>query len=392
MKNHRHSQFLLVNLLTGAFTFACSSGEVVDSGTGGTPATESGGAPSGSGGSLPVGMGGSPNNTGGAQTETGGAGSGGDEATGGNPDDGAGGAEASGGGENANTGGMPGTGGADNGAPTASDGCNKPLGTLRTGEHNIQSSNTNREFTIDIPTNYDPSKPYRLFFTWHWVGSTDNAVADGVVPNGGPHWAYYGLKRQANEAGEPAIFIAPQSRHGRWDAQDHVLFDDLLKLAKDNLCIDESRVFATGFSFGGMQTYSLSLNHQKDLRAVVALSPANFNIHLPENTHERIAYMSTTGMSDTTTPWDEGGGLGARYAALEHARDNGCTIPANIPTVAQGSNIHFCYDFEGCDEGYPVKVCTFNGAHWAAPADGTNGENGRTTWIPPVSWEFFSQF
>ena len=148
---------------------------------------------------------------------------------------------------------------------------------------------------------------YRLFFTFHWIGSTSEAVRDGQTSNGGAaNWGYYGLKRMSNGANDPAIFIAPQSMGTTWGQQDHPFFDDMLARAKEQLCIDTSRVFATGFSFGGMITYSLSTNHQKDLRAVVGIAPANYNIYLPTNTHEPIPYMSTTGMSDGTCPWDSG--------------------------------------------------------------------------------------
>jgi poly(3-hydroxybutyrate) depolymerase len=237
------------------------------------------------------------------------------------------------------------------------------------------------------------NRPYRLFYTSHWIGSTSEAVRDGQTSNGGAaNWGYYGLKRMANTANDPAIFIAPQSMGTMWGQQDHPFFDAMLAMAKEQLCIDTGRVFATGFSFGGMITYSLSTNHQKDLRGAVGIAPANYNIYLPTNTHEPIPWMSTTGMSDTTCPWDGGNNRGARYAAIAHAMDNGCTIPTTIPTTTVGSRTHLCYDFQGCMPGYPVKVCTFDGGHIAAHADGGTGDNGLTSWIPTESWKFFSQF
>jgi poly(3-hydroxybutyrate) depolymerase len=297
-----------------------------------------------------------------------------------------------GGGGGAGSAGAAGSGSGGGGA-TRSAGCGKPLGTLKTGSYKITSGGEQRDYTIDIPADYDPERAYRLFYTSHWIGSSDDAVANGQVSNGGAeNWGYYGLKRMAKTANEPAIFIAPQSQGSTWTQEDHPLFDDLLAMAKDKLCIDTSRVFATGFSFGAMITYSLSTNHQKDLRGVVAIAPANYNIYLPTDAHEPIAYMSTTGMSDGTCPWDGGNNRGAKYAALGHAMDNGCTIPATIPTAAVGSKMHVCFDFEGCMPGYPVKVCTFDGGHQAAPADGGTSDNGLTSWIPTESWKFFSQF
>jgi poly(3-hydroxybutyrate) depolymerase len=390
------------SLSTGGSTAGGSTSTGGSSGqtqTGGSTSGGFSGAAGQTGGSTSGGLGGAGGQTGGSTSggfagafgsSSGNGGSiGGNVSMGGAGAGGRGGAAGAGGsgGASAGAGGlMPGN------APVPSAGCGKALGTLKSGSHTITSSNTQREYTIDIPTAYDPNKPYRLIFAWHWINASDDAVVNGQVSNGGAIWAYYGLKNQANTSGQPAIFIAPQSRDGRWDQQDHVLFDDLWTLAKNELCIDTTRVFATGFSFGAMITYSLSTNHQRQLRAVSGLAPANYNIYLPTNTHEPIAYMSTTGMGDTTCPWDAGNNRGARYAASGHAQDNGCTVPATIPTTTAGSRSHLCFDFTGCRTGYPVKACTFDGGHIAAHADGGTGDNGTTTWMPEVTWEFFTQF
>jgi poly(3-hydroxybutyrate) depolymerase len=216
-----------------------------------------------------------------------------------------------------------------------------------------------------------------LIYTTHCIGSTSEAVQDQD---------YYFLKPLATAANEPAIFVAPQADGSTWQEKDHALFDDILAYVKDNLCIDTTRVFATGFSFGGMITYSLSVNHQKDIRAAVGIAPANYNIYVPPKTHEPIAWMQTTGMSDTTCPWVNGSSTtqGAKFIAIEHGTDNGCEVPATIPTWQSGN--HVCYDIPGCQAEYPTKVCTFDGGH-------TNiaNESGKN-WIPVESWAFFTQF
>jgi poly(3-hydroxybutyrate) depolymerase len=261
--------------------------------------------------------------------------------------------------------------------PRNSPGCGKAT-ALTSGKKSITSSNRPRAYIIDIPTSYDPNKPYRLFYASHGLGGRAEDVAG---------WNYFDLKTEAATANEPAIFIAPQGVNGTWDETDHALFDDITTFAKENLCIDPTRVFVTGMSFGGMITYSLSTNHQKRFRAGVALAPANYNIWLPNpKLKDPIAWMQTTGMHDNTCPWDAGGGRGSRYIALEKAADNGCTVPPTIPTWKSGN--HVCYDFEGCKSGYPLKVCTFDGGHVQ-----TNSDPGtRTNWIAQESWKFFSQF
>jgi poly(3-hydroxybutyrate) depolymerase len=286
------------------------------------------------------------------------------------------------------TGGSNGYGGAGTGAiedlwgglknpPRKSDGCGKAA-AVASGKKTIMSGGKERAYIIDVPADYDPNKPYRLFYASHGLGGRAEDVAG---------WNYFDLKREATAAKAPAVFIAPQGIDGRWGEADHLLFDDITSFAKNNLCIDTTRVFVTGMSFGGMITYSLSTNHQKRFRAGVALAPANYNIWLPNpKQREPIAWMHTTGMGDTTCPWDAGNNRGSRYIALEKAADNGCKLPASIPTWQTGK--HLCYDFEGCRPGYPVKACTFDGGHVQSNADpGTS-----TNWIAKESWNFFAQF
>jgi poly(3-hydroxybutyrate) depolymerase len=363
-----------------------ATGGAVSGGSGGTVATgggsggtvSTGGSAGASGGAGA--MGGSAEGGSGGAAAGGSGGSlggtpsmGGSGGAGGRGGAGAGGAGGSGGGNTGGAGGLlPGN------APVPSAGCGKAT-TVTNGKKTITSTNQQRTYIIDIPTNYDMNKPYRLIYSSHWIGSTSEAV---VGQN------YYYIKPLATAANQPVIFVAPQSDGQTWQQKDHALFDDILAFVKANLCIDTTRVFANGFSFGGMITYSLSVNHQKDIRAAVGIAPANYNIYVPTKTHEPIAWMQTTGMSDGTCPWVQGSSTtnGAKFIAIEHATDNGCTVPANIPIWQSGA--HVCYDFQGCRAGYPVKACTFNGGHSAEASDPGSNVN----WIAQESWAFFTQF
>jgi hypothetical protein len=97
-------------------------------------------------------------------------------------------------------------------------------------------------------------------------------------------------------------------------------------------------------------------------------------------------------------PWvgNDAAKQGGKYCVLQHAQDNGCTIPSgnNIPTTTVGSKKYLCYDFAGCRAGYPVKGCTFDGSHTPASVDdGTStGDDGLKAFIPPPTWAFIAQF
>ncbi len=390
-----------------------------------TGGSATGGHATGGTGTGGTGTGGSGTGTGGSGT--GGSGTGGGAGSGNNGGNAAGGRAAGGSAGGASVGGSAGTGASGGAAGSGSaavpsKGCGVKDGvkTLTTGGMSvanglptstrltITSGGSSREYIIDIPADYDATHPYRLIFSWHQAYGSDTGNAIGQYPAfNGPNfnaqdYAFFGLHREATAANTPVIFVAPEGIGNLpWDfKRDSVLFDDLLALVDANLCIDDSRVFSTGFSFGAMMSYALSITRQTKLRAVVAMAAANYNLpNEPTDTNAApIAYMGTTGMSDTTCPWvgSDSAKQGGKYCVLQHAQDNGCTIPSgnNIPTTTVGSKTHLCYDFTGCKAGYPVKVCTFDGAHTPSSVDdGTStGDDGLKAFIPPLAWAFMAQF
>lgn len=395
----------------GAGTGSSSAG----SSTGGSA---SGAAATGGSGTAGGGATGGAAGSGTAGGATGGAAGGG---TAGSGTAGSGGMAGSGGAGGASTGGSAGagTGGAAPGAAAPSKGCGVMNGakTLTTGGTSvanglptstrlkITTGGASREYIIDIPADYDPTRPYRLIFSWHQAYGSNTGNATGQTPAfSGPNfnaanYAYFGLHREATAAKQPAIFIAPAGiGNFPWSySRDIVLFDDLLALVTENLCIDESRVFSTGFSFGAMMSYALSVTRQNKLRGVVAMAPANWNFPVDSGQMKTapIAFMGTTGMSDGTCSWifNDANKEGGKYCSLKHAQDNGCTIPADIQTAMKGGKQHVCFDFEGCKAGYPVKTCTFDGAHTPAiVADGNStSDDGLKSFIPPLAWKFISQ-
>ena len=370
------TRLLVIVGALGTMVAACA-GQEGGMGTGSGGSNESGEMSSSSGNGRST----SSSGTGGG-TSTGGApstGSGGVTSTGGAP--GTGGASGTGG--QSATGGAGGTGGGgaptgDGGAiplknpPVPSAGCGKPTRITSSGGYKtIMSSGDQRQYMITLPSPYDMNKPYRFIYASHGSGGEGSDIT---------REKYYSLQTVADAAKDPAIFVAASGLGGIWGLKDVPLFDDILAFVEQNACVDTSRVFVLGFSFGGMYSYSLSMTRQKTIRAGIGMSPANYAIQIPPKTHEPIAWMQSTGMSDTTCPWVQGNSTtnGAKYIAIEHGTDNGCTVPDPIPTWKSGGML--CDDFAGCKPGYPVKVCTFNGGHGLPP--------GSANWM----WAFITQF
>src|SRR4051794_23044772 len=137
--------------------------------------------------------------------------------------------------------------------PVLSAGSGKELADFKSGTYTMTSAGLERKYTIDIPADYDKSKPYRLIFAMHMMGGHMNTMVGNK---------FYGLKTFAERDHIPVIFVAPEgyTDQSPWrgrDDKDHVFFADMLAHFKEELSIDTSRVFCAGFSFGAMVTYSL---------------------------------------------------------------------------------------------------------------------------------------
>jgi len=259
--------------------------------------------------------------------------------------------------------------------PVPSKGCGK-TGSIKTGSFNLSWSQGTRLVHVDLPNNYDNSKPYRLIFGMQCMGGSGANVRNEQ---------YYGLKPFDTQG--TTIFVAPEGNGQQmpWGAADYTMFDELLEKLKTELCIDESRVFSTGFSYGAMFTNGLSWNHQKVLRAVAVYETADVNIALPTNTGEGVGWMGVLGLDDgLCTP---AMGRSARDRILKNNSEGGSAVNERAEEATPGGP-HKCYDYTTVKDEFPVRWCTQSGGHqWDHKDPG-----GFQTWVSQATWDFFSKF
>lgn len=262
--------------------------------------------------------------------------------------------------------------------PTPSKGCGKD-NTLK-NYFKFTGGGIEHEVYLDLPDNYDKNKPYRLVFGMHCMGGSAQNVAKNEH--------YYGYRDQKG-AKESTIFVAPHGYTDQmpWrcgDNKDHLFFDELLTHLNENLCVDTSRVFSSGFSFGAMYSNSLAQTFQHRLRGVVVFATADQVIYIPKNAGKPIAWMGTVGLSDGTCPPSMG--RSARDRILKNNGPEGHTDCTSEKATEYTGGNHVCYDYKTVDPRFPVKWCTFNGGHqWDMR------ENGKL-WASDIGWEFITQF
>jgi poly(3-hydroxybutyrate) depolymerase len=132
------------------------------------------------------------------------------------------------------------------------------------------------------------------------------------------------------------------------------------------MIFDQKRVFATGFSMGAIMTITDGCNKADVFRAI---APMSGEISGTCTGTQPIAYWASHGTSDPTINISLG----------EAARDSFRTRNHCTAVTTAGSPAG-CVNYQGCDSGYPVTWCTFDGVHEPAPFAGT------------AIWAFFSQF
>jgi poly(3-hydroxybutyrate) depolymerase len=235
------------------------------------------------------------------------------------------------------------------------------------GEYTIDVSGTEREYIILLPDGYDNTEPFRLVMTWHGLGGSAERTAEP-----GFEGSYYGLEPVANGQ---AIFLSGQGLAGGmgtgWpntDGQDVNFVRTLWEYLRGTYCIDESRVFSAGKSYGGLFSNVLGCAMGDVFRAI---APQSGWWQSSGSCVGQVAYWGDHGTTDDVISIDRG--RAARDIFLEA---NGCgstTTPWNQPTTT-------CEEYEGCDNDKTVVWCEFDGGH------------SMPSWASEAVWDFFMRF
>ncbi len=284
-------------------------------------------------------------------------------------------------------------------APAPSKGCGKNSSLVKTksvengDRFEMSVAGLTREYFITLPKNYDNTKPHKLLFAMHCMGSNAEDFVHHAPDQDHPT-PYYGQQKLDTEGNY--IFVAPRGdtdgmpwRGG--DDKDHQFFDKLLTTMEENYCIDTSRVFVTGFSFGSMFTNSLAQVFQHRVRAAVTYAVADWNIYIPTNAGKPIAWMDVHGTDDGLCDYKRLNSAITRILKNNGPGGTDVSDEVNVMKKHSGNNgePHVCYDFQKVDPNHPVRVCTWKGGHqWTA-----NDYGGwQNTWVPEDVHKFLEQF
>lgn len=255
-----------------------------------------------------------------------------------------------------------------------SAGCDKTR-TLTDGTLSIQSGGKTRKYILKTPASYDKTQAHRLVFAFAESGSSAQSVANRN---------YF---RMGTYDTKGTIFVAPDAENGAgsWSKADVDLTDAILAKVEGDMCIDKSRIFATGFSFGGAMSLALACTRADVFRGVAFFSGADLTGSCNTALTKPIAYYASQASGDASgAPIPSSG----RIKQAQFAAVNGCTAEANSTTFPTAGKAHTCTVYKNCKAGFPTVYCVFNGPHGWEPVD--PGQS--TSWNPTEAWKFIAQF
>jgi polyhydroxybutyrate depolymerase len=234
------------------------------------------------------------------------------------------------------------------------------------GSTMLDVDGTQRQFIVKAPAMYDANKPHRLVFAWHGLSGTSMQIAG----------SFYGL---ASRSMNSAIFIAaqglpnPQQNNlAAWantNDGDITFTRKMIEWAKTNYCIDTKRVFSIGMSNGGMMANIVGCELGDSVRAIAAMSGGGPKGYAKKACAGQTAVWISHGNTDNNVPFSYGEASRDYWAKANHCTTMTAPVmPAN------------CIEYQGCDAGFPVQFCEFDGGHMVPNFAGE------------AAWNFFSKF
>jgi polyhydroxybutyrate depolymerase len=231
--------------------------------------------------------------------------------------------------------------------------------------HVVPSGGTLRWYRVYTPSAYTPSQQYPVVVCFHGGGGN----AQSAINN-------YGIAEEAEDRGWIAVFPEGTNAAGSgsppfigqtWNGGnccgsspangiDDVLFfeDMMLKIAQD-YSIVPGRVFATGFSNGGIMSYRLGVD-RPDLVAGIVPVGGSLQTTTPQSP---VPILAIHGALDLNVPIDGGVGIGPGGVNLQSQAGsilpflsiNGGAVP-NHPTITVTNGLFFAV--EGPPTGAPT--------------------------------------
>ena len=250
-----------------------------------------------------------------------------------------------------------------------------------------------RTYLIHVPDGYDGSARTPVVFLFHGLGGNSAAVVETTQ-----------MDEEADRSG--FILVAPQGAGDitHWDyltpastkGSDLALVDKLVDDVKQKACVDDDRVFASGFSNGSLLTLALACSAADEFAAFGGVSGPVAGSKCSDAPARPIIYFH--GTNDTVVPFTGAKTLLGTFppvtrALTTWAAHNGC---APTPVRSTTSKTVQKSQWNGCDDGDLTAYVVDGGGHrWPGGVRTDSGQDAgaMTESIDATAliWKFFTK-
>jgi polyhydroxybutyrate depolymerase len=242
---------------------------------------------------------------------------------------------------------------------------------MRTGDThvNLTYQGYERSYYLHVPPQYDGKTPLPLVFALHQIGG-DTATFAKIT----------GFNEKADAEGFFVVY--PQGLNNSWNAgsccppssqqkiDDAGFINMLLVKLKSQLPVNNSRVYATGVSNGGMLAYRLACDFPEDFAAIASI--AGTSVVEGCNATRPVSVLEVHGTADEVVP----------YNNTTHS-ESALPVPPAVDAISywaqhdrtvsvqrqQGEGNLTVTTYSGGSDGTEVVLYTRNGGKHAWPTE-----------------------
>jgi len=246
-----------------------------------------------------------------------------------------------------------------------------------------------REAVVHTPPGADVPTPLPLVMAFHGYGGTASRLEDLTH-----------LFDKADAEGFVVVLPMAAGNPSRWevrdpDSADLAFVDELLTDLETRICIDPSRIFATGFSLGGEMANAVGCSRPDRFAAIAPVA----GVYAPRwrdiCAGEPVPVIGFHGVLDPVVPYEGGtaGGrpiLGAEQWAAEWAELNGCAGgPESQAPIGDAQPLFWT----GCAAPVEFYRVTEAGHSWPGGAndDPEMGGSSGAVSANDLIWDFFQR-
>ncbi|MGP6173297.1 alpha/beta hydrolase family esterase [Corynebacterium sp. A21] len=234
-------------------------------------------------------------------------------------------------------------------------------------EVELKSSNRDRKFILSVPSGYSPGERWPIIFAFHGWG--ENAKMIHAYSNLGDSRAIVVYPQGVDDAWEGAPYAKVKN------GEDLTFVEDILASLRSTYSVDDSRIFASGFSNGGGFAALLGCRMNDEFAGVASVSAAYYASIFRDCADTPLALLDIHGTMDPVIDYYGGTRHGATYAPVQDVLDNAatrnsCTGPVSTTRINAWA---LRQDWTGC--GHPLShIRVGGGGHvWPGAEEDTYG-------------------